>query len=169
MEKEEFIKLYDQYAPKVYRFILLKVGSSQDSEDLTSEVFFKLWKKMSEKKKRISHPPALMYRIASNLVTDFYRKKGRRELSIEPKDAIFTNIEEDNSWLKKIESDEDVKEVKKALNELKESYQDIIIWHYLDDFSIKEISQIMEKPENSVRVLLHRALKNLKRSLPKGL
>jgi len=56
----------------------------------------------------------------------------------------------------------DMIEVKKALSQLKDDYQNIIIWHYLDDFSAKEISQILGKSEGSIRVLIHRALKSLK-------
>ena len=48
--------------------------------------------------------------------------------------------------------------------EVKE-YQNIIIWRYLDDFSPKEIAQIMEKPEATIRVLVHRALAALKKKL----
>jgi len=43
-----------------------------------------------------------------------------------------------------------------------ENYQNIIIWHYLNDLSIKEISKINNQSEGAVRVMLSRALKELK-------
>jgi len=104
----------------------------------------------------------LLYKIANNLVIDFYRKRSRRELSIDPNDTILARIKDKTDLNKDLSLDSDIIEVKKALNQLKDDYQNIIIWHYLDDFSAKEISQILEKPEGNIRVLIHRALKSLK-------
>jgi RNA polymerase sigma-70 factor (ECF subfamily) len=172
MKKRQFVKFYDQYAPRIYRFVYLKVNSPQDSEDLTSEAFFKFWQNFANKNEKIDNPRALLYRITNNLVIDFYRKKSRTELISDPEDGVLAKIEDKTDLNRKISLDSDIKEVKKALNQLKGEYQNIIgeyqniiIWHYLDDFSAKEIAQIMEKPEGNIRVLIHRALKALKQTL----
>lgn len=163
MKKRQFIKFYDQYAPRIYRFIYLKVNSHPDSEDLTSEAFLKFWQNTANKQEKIDNPSALVYRIANNLVTDFYRKKSRSELIVDPTDDIHLNkITDQTDLSKKMILKADMAKVRKALSQLKGDYQNIIIWHYLDDFSTKEIAQIMEKPESSIRVLVHRALKALK-------
>ena len=166
MKKREFVKLYDRYAPRIYRFVYLKVNSPQDSEDLTSESFFKFWQNLTNKSEKIDNPRALLYRIANNLVTDFYRKKSRTELILDPEeDSVLGKIPDKTDLNKEINLNSDVIEVKKALSRLKGEYQNIIIWRYLDDFSAKEIAQIMEKPEGTIRVLIHRALKALKEGL----
>ena len=165
MKKRQFIKFYDKNAPRIYRFVYLKVNSPQDSEDLTSEAFFKFWEYLDNKKKKIDNPKALLYKIANNLVIDFYRKKSRSEITIDPEDAILAKIKDKTDLNAKLVLDSDIIKVKKALNQLKGNYQNIIIWRYLDDFSVKEIAQIMEKPENNIRVLIHRALKVLKSKL----
>jgi RNA polymerase sigma-70 factor (ECF subfamily) len=108
----------------------------------------------------------LLYRIANNLVVDFYRKKSRTELITDPEEDSFLGKIPDKTDLNKgINLNSDMIEVKKALDQLKDEYQNIIIWRYLDDFSPKEISQIMEKPESSIRVLIHRALTALRKNL----
>jgi len=165
VKKRQFIKFYDKNAPRIYRFVYLKVNSPQDSEDLTSEAFFKFWENLDNKKKKIDNPKALLYKIANNLVIDFYRKKSRSEITIDPEDAILAKIKDKTDLNAKLVLDSDIIKVKKALNQLKGNYQNIIIWRYLDDFSVKEIAQIMEKPENNIRVLIHRALKVLKSKL----
>ncbi len=170
MKKRQFIKFYNTNAPRIYRFVFLKVNSPHDSEDLTSEAFFKFWQDLDgkrQKREKIDNPRALLYKIANNLVIDFYRKKSRTELSIDPDDTILAKIEDrtDTDLNKKLALNSDMIEVKKALNQLNHDYQNIIIWHYLDDFSAKEISQILEKPENNIRVLIHRALKSLKKGI----
>ena len=166
MKRREFVKLYDQYAPRIYRFIYLKVNSPQDSEDLTSEAFFRFWQNLANKNNEISNPPALLYRIANNLVTDFYRKKSRTELITDPKeDSILAKVPDATDLNKKVNLDSDMVEVKKALSQLKGEYQNILIWYYLDDFSAKEIAQIIGRPEATIRVLIHRALTALKKKL----
>lgn len=164
----KFVKFYNQNASRIYRFVYLKVNSPQDSEDLTSEAFLKFWQDLSkkkEKKEKIDNPRALLYKIANNLVIDFYRKKSRTELIIDPGDAILAKTKDKTNLNERLALDSDIIEVKKALNQLKGDYQNIIIWHFLDDFSAKEISQILEKPEGNIRVLIHRALKALKDKL----
>ena len=56
----------------------------------------------------------------------------------------------------------DVSVIKTAIQGLKKEYQDIIIWHYLDDMPIAEIAKTLGKPAGTVRVMLHRGLKDLK-------
>ncbi len=165
MKKRRFVKFYNENAPRIYRFVYLKVNSPQDSEDLCSEAFFKFWENSTNKKEKIDNPRALLYKIANNLVIDFYRKKSRSEIKVGPEDTILAKIKDKTDLNAKLILDSDIIEVKKALNQLKGSYQNIIIWRYLDDFSVKEIAQILEKPEGNIRVLIHRALSALKKGL----
>ena len=55
-----------------------------------------------------------------------------------------------------------MEQIKRALVNLRDEYQNFIIWRYLDEMSISEIAQITEKSEGSVRVGVHRALAALK-------
>lgn len=152
-DEQAFIRLYDKYAVQIYRFIFLKTVSPQDAEDLTSEVFFRFWKNKPE----ADNPRALLYRIASNLVADFYRKNKETVLN----QSVFADID----LQEKAELDSEMKQIVQSLDRMKSEYQNVIIWHYLEDLSIKEIAQIMDKSQGSVRVLLHRALNSLKKKL----
>ena len=165
MKKRQFVRFYDKYAPRIYRFVYLRVNSPQDSEDLTSEVFFKFWRNASENSSKIDNPRALLYKIANNLVIDFYRKKSRTDLILDPEDSILTEIKDKTDLNEKLNLDSDIIKMRKAISKLKQEHQNIIIWHYLDDFSAKEISQILEKPEGSIRVKIHRGLKELRSKL----
>jgi len=166
VRKREFVKLYDRYAPRIYRFVYLKVNSPQDSEDLTSEAFFKFWESLANKSQKIDNPRALIYKIANNLVTDFYRKKSRTEIKIDPeKNDILSRIPDKTDLAKASNLGSDINQVKKAISSLKNEHQDVIVLRYLDDLSHKEISQIIGKSEGAVRVLVHRAVKDLKTKL----
>ena len=105
-----------------------------------------------------------MYKTARNLVTDYYRQKGKISI-VSASDPLIVdptcNLEE-NAKL-----NSDMENIRKSLSGLKEDYQNVILWHYLDDLSISEISKALDKTEATTRVLLHRALKSLKGKIKK--
>lgn len=161
--KKEFSRIYDQYINKIYRFIFLKVNSTEIAQDLTSETFLRGWKSF-ENGKNIENIQAFLYRIARNLVVDFYRSKGKIQII----SANSDKIEDPRANPKeKAEFNSDMLLIQQAITQLKEDYQNIIIWHYIEDLSIKEIAEIMSKSEENTRVTLHRALKSLKNKLQK--
>jgi RNA polymerase sigma-70 factor (ECF subfamily) len=160
--QKKFSQIYNQCIDKIYRFVFLKVNSQEIAEDLTSETFFRGWKTFKNQEREINNPPAFLYQIARNLVVDFYREKGKVQLI----PAEYVNIDDPSSNLEqKSLLSSDIEGVKQALGKLKEDHQNLVIWHYLDDLSIPEIAKIVEKPEGTVRVTLHRALKSLKKEL----
>jgi len=170
MKKKEFIKLYDEFAPRIHRFINLKISSIHDSEDLTSETFFKFWQNIGKNRLnniKIEYPKAMLYRIANNLVIDFYRKKSNKEISLDPEDKTIAKIKDRIDLAAKSNLDSDMEQIKTALSQMKEEHQNVIVWHYLDELSSKEISQILGKSEGATRVLIHRALNALKEKFGK--
>jgi len=169
--EKKFSAIFDRYIDKIYRFIFIKVNSQEIAEDLTSETFLRGWEafKSSENpgphNQKIENLTAFLYQIARNLVTDYYREKGKAQFVSAEYASIVDprqNLEEKSL----LESDLD--NIKIALAGLKEGYQDVIIWHYLDELSISEIAKMLDKPEETTRVQLHRALKALRIALNNG-
>jgi RNA polymerase sigma-70 factor (ECF subfamily) len=159
--KKTFSDIYDGYVNKIYRFIFLKVGTKEVTEDLTSEVFSRLWKKL-QSKEAIENINAFLYRVANNLVTDYYREKGKAQfVPIE----ILSLAEEEVSAETRIAVQADMEQVRAALAELKDEYRDSIIWYYLDELSVREIAKMTKKSEEAVRVTIHRALQALRERL----
>lgn len=162
--RKKFSKIYDQNIDKIYRFVYIKVNSQEIAEDLTSETFLRGWEAFKQNND-IENPQAFLYQIARNLVTDFYRKKGQVNLvSIDNCKEMSDpqlNLEKQSIVLS------DMEQVRTALIGLKEDYQNVVIWHYLDDLPVPEIAKIMGRPEGTVRVMLHRALKELRDKLSK--
>jgi len=163
--QEEFGKIYDEYIEKIYRFVFLKTNSVETAQDIVSETFLRGWKafsKQSSNGKKIKHFSGFLYRIAKNLIIDYYRQKAKVQIiSFENVTMIANN----DKNFEKANRDTEIASIKKVLQKLPDDYQDIIIWHYLEDLSVPEIAQIMEKSEEAVRVQLSRALKALKTEL----
>jgi len=160
--RENFSQIYDQCVDKIYRFIFLKVSSQEIAEDLCSETFLKGWQSFKDNNKEIKNPQAFLYQIARNLIVDHYREKGRTQ--IVPADCVpITDPKIDLEENALLESD--LNEIKAVLVNLKEEYQEVVIWHYIEDLTIPEIAKMLNKKEGTVRVLLHRALKSLKKEV----
>jgi len=158
MTESEFIKIYNENIDKVFRFIFLRVDSPEVAQDLTHQAFLKLWQTNNPD---IKNKQAFLFQIARNQLIDYYRKRNSKPLSL---DALEENGIEIpvNSFQNKIELTFEMEIIKKALNAIKSEYSEVIIWHYIDNLSTKEIADILNKKENNVRVLLHRALETLK-------
>lgn len=159
--EKEFNRLYYQHISAIYRFFYLKSDSQEIAEDLTHETFSRFWK-ILQSGEEIEKPRAYLYRLARNLLADFYRKtKKKQEISLESAPEAVDLVD----FQQKIIINSEIEQIKKRLQSLKEEYQLVIIWHYLEEVPIKEIAEILNKSEENTRVLLHRALKALRKQM----
>ena len=160
--KELFNQLYDENINKVYRFVFLKVNSQETAQDICSEAFLRCWEVLKKNNKEIDNPKAFLYQITKNLIIDHYREKGKSQtVSVDVLPIADTNYDLE----KEMADSSDIDMIRTSLNGLKEEYQDVVVWHYIEDYTIPEISQMMDKSEGAVRVMLHRALKALKNKI----
>jgi len=154
-----FSQLYEEYVRRIYRFVSLKVSSEEIAEDLSSEVFLRLFKHLKRPNSPIENPQAFLYQIARSVLADHYR--GRKvTISIEKTTIEFEDTEENTRDM--AETSLEMDRIRKALSELKDDYQDLIIWRYLDELTVPEIAQITGKKEENIRVGIHRAMQALK-------
>ena len=168
-DKNAFIKAYDNYIDDIYRFIYYKVGNKEDAEDITSQVFLKSWDYIQNNNlldyKTIK---AFFYRVARNIIIDHYRAKGIREnISIDNKENQIDIADEKIDLNKKLDLESDIKNLEQAMRELKEEYREVLMLRYINELSIKEIAEILEKNKGNVCVLVYRAIKALKNIVEK--
>lgn len=158
-KRKLFSRIYDKHIDKIYRFVLIKVNSREMAEDLTSEAFSRTWVTFKEKGEEIENIQAFLYKTAKNLVIDHYRKKGKFQVVSANNPAIIDPRQdlERNAVL-----NSDIEFIRKALSNLKEDYQNAIIWYYLDDLSISDVSELLGRTKEATRVLIHRALNALR-------
>jgi len=166
-DKEAFIKAYDLYVDQLYRFVYFKVGSKEEAEDLCSAVFLKTWNYvLSDKLKDHKTLKALLYKIARNLIIDHYRKtSGRAAVSFDDKDRGVEVADEKQNLGQLAELKADLLALESKLPELKNEYREIIIMRFINELSIKEIAEILNKSRGNVRVLIFRALGALRELL----
>lgn len=161
--EKEFEQIYEKFSKLIFRFVYLKTSQYELAEDLTSETFLKFWKRLAADQ-TVENDKALLYTIANGLIIDFYRKGERK------KKTSLENIDErvfigEENLEEEIFKKEQIKIIFSALQKIKKEYQEVLILHYVEDFGISEIAELIKKKETAVRVLLHRAIKSLKGKL----
>ncbi|MCX6740480.1 MAG: RNA polymerase sigma factor [Candidatus Parcubacteria bacterium] len=164
-DPEAYSKIYDLYVDKIYRFVFFKINSKEEAQDLTSEVFLKTWEYIISGKE-ISNLNAYLYKVARNLVIDYYRKAAHKGVSLDALDSGGENLRVDNIMITQGQDELDSKiqleKIQDKLQGLKDDYREIIILRYVDGLSIGEIAEIVEKKNGAVRVILYRATNALR-------
>jgi RNA polymerase sigma-70 factor (ECF subfamily) len=158
-DERSFGVLYERYLDEIYRYVYFKVGNKQTAEDITEETFIKTWESLSRIYRsdgQIDNLRAWLYRIARNLVIDFYRKNKAETIEGSTTPAIIQSPEETA-----IEQEE-TSRILSALQKLKPDFQQIVILRLINDLSHKEIASIIGISEAHSRILLYRALKKMK-------
>ena len=157
-QEKQFEKIYDNYIAQIYRFVFLKMDSQEAAQDVTAQVFTKGWKKFRTGT-RIKNVSAYLYQIARAEVANYYRSSRKYQIvSVESVQVVDTEQDIEQQQIKC----SDIAEVKKLLGQLDEDSQNVLIWRYLDGYSNKEIAGMLGKSEGAVRVMIHRALAQLK-------
>jgi len=163
-----FVEAYDLYVDKIYRFVFYKVSSAEDAQDLTSAVFLKAWNHIRENSLTdYKTLPALFYKIARNTVIDHYRKTAKEQANIalsNPDNELDLPDKSQDSAVR-FALASDLAAVNEKLAELKDEYREVIVLRYIDELSIGEIAEILEKSNGNVRILIFRALKALRELL----
>ncbi len=160
-ESSAFGLLYDYYLPKIYRFVLIKVGQREEAEDITHLTFLKAWESIEGYSYRGYSFGSWLYRIARNSVADRYRGS-YPQVSLEEAD-------EPESEEPRPGSDLDIKfdhnKIMAVLSKLGAIEQDVIIMRFVDDLAIREVAEAIGKSEGAVKLIQHRAIKKLKANL----
>lgn len=172
-DKIWFEKIYYHYLLKIYNFFYFKTMDEQISEDLTSEVFLKVYKNLQDKEFNSKSFNTWIYKIASNQLIDYFRKtKTDRERTFltdwQEQDNIRDSslLENDffikNSMLMKKELSFENHKLVEAMCKLTTLQKNIVILIFVMDFDYKTIANILGKSQSTIRGILFRAINILK-------
>lgn len=160
--EEKIDEIYHRHYLEVYRFLICFSGNQNDAEDLTQEVFIRVLKNLSDKN-NITHLKTWIFSVAKHVAIDHYRKKKFSSLFTDGFFKRLISTEKQPNEL--IEQNETKKFVHTAISSLKPNYRAVVILRGINEFSIKETSEILQCSESKVKVDYHRALKDLKKKL----
>jgi len=155
-----FGRIYDLYVDKIYRYFSFRMDA-EEALDLTENVFLKCWQNINKYKPTTAGFKAWMFRIAHNLLVDYYRySRTHQELTEKIKDESDGG---DPKFL--AEKSMNSLRLRSAMLRLKDKHREVLVLRFINDLGNDEIAKVLGKSEIYVRVLQHRAIKELKEIL----
>ena len=162
---EAFGELYTRHAPAVLRFLAAHMHDPLDAEDLTEEVFFRVWQALPGYRQQGAPFNAYLLRVARNALIDHYRRNGaqapRLELSEEHADPAQPDPAE------KLSAHQERRELQRLLGQLSEEHRMVLSLRFIAGLSPEETAGAMQRSPGAIRVLQHRALKALRKKMEK--
>ena len=169
-DKIWFEKIYRHYMPKIYRFYYFKLKNRQLAEDLTSELFIRVYGGLGKTSLNSKSFSVWIYRIANNLMVDYFRKTGKAvEYSTAPEkfDNLVQQSSSAESYFAKSESGFKNRKLAAAVGRLTELQRDVILLKFVEDMDYDTIAQVLKKRKATVRGIVFRAMTELKAEIKK--
>ncbi len=151
-----FGRLYNLYVQPVYRYLLSRVGSVHEAEDLTSQTFIAAYEALPKYRERGLFA-AWLFRIARSKMNDQYRKR-KHEVPIE----LAGTVDDQEDALGRVILDDQIQRLRVIISNLDSSDQELIRLRYVADLSFAEIAELLGKREDAVKKTLYRLLAQLK-------
>ena len=145
--------LVQKYSSMVLQIAYQYSFNKSEAEDITQEVFIKLYNNI-KKIKNEEHIKAWLIRVTINLSIDYNRNYWNKNT---------TSLDDNYKYF-----DEETKDVFNELKKLTPEYRNIIYLYYYQGYKISEISEILSMNQNTVSSYLTRARKELKHILEQG-
>ena len=156
--KESFGILIKNNKEYLYKMAFLYVKDEQDALEVIHETVYRAFLNI-EKLKKAKFFNTWITKILINVSIDFLKKKEKNEMLDES-----TPIRKEKCEI----STEEKLDLYNAIDLLNDNYKTVIIMMYFNDMKIKDISKVMETPENTVKTYLRRAKQALGEILKEG-
>ena len=161
-----FEDVVTQQQRKVHSFARYFLGSPEEAEDVTQEVFLKLWQNWS--KVDLERVRPWLLKVTRNACYDRLRKKrsASRVINMDTDPEIVESSPGGEPGPEVDAQRADFRRhIKGELQKLGEPYQSILILREIEGLRYREISEILDLPLNTVRVYIHRGRKQLREQL----
>ncbi len=163
-DREAFEELMNTYHRRIFAMVYSRITSRMDAEDITQEIFVRAFQGVRSLRDPELFKPWL-YRIALNAVNDFLRKKRLHSIF-----TLFTRERDEGEVPDPIGGGPDYLERKEFWTRLKEffsrlspSEREVFRLRFLDGLCIREVAEVMEKNESTVKTHLYRAVEKFRR------
>ena len=152
-----FAELYENNFERVYAYVVRRVGDRAETEDLTSEVFHHALANLRRFEWRGIPFAAWLFRIAANLISDRWQRKGREDVADEPE-----QIESAAARGVEFEEVERRATLFRLVDTLPVEQRRVVVLRFVEQKSIKEVARDIRKTEGAVKQLQFRALTSLR-------
>ncbi|KKW34697.1 MAG: RNA polymerase ECF-type sigma factor [Candidatus Giovannonibacteria bacterium GW2011_GWA2_53_7] len=164
-DKQAYGELYMAYAPRLRRYLVFKLPTEHDADEILAEVFLKAWDYLTSTP--VESLGGLLFSIGRHRVADYYRAKGRKEeFSSEAFQEELTFADE-GKGARIIKDQAEAELLREVIQVLPHDQQAVILLRYFDGLSVSDVAEHLQKTDNHVRVLTHRGLKAIREKIGK--
>ncbi|HEV3235210.1 MAG TPA: sigma-70 family RNA polymerase sigma factor [Candidatus Dormibacteraeota bacterium] len=160
-DRAAFDKLYDRYFDQIYSYVYYHCGNREQAEDITAATFQRGLENLPNFRWRGVPYSAWLYRVASNLLSRDRRRPPWLELQESRPDE--GEEEPDAAWLRHEASTE----LHDAIRDLPADQRQAILLRFFAGMRNKEVGKVMNRSEGAVKLLVFRAVSNLRQALAK--
>lgn len=167
----DFEEIYDRHYQRIFNYCYKRIGNFETAKDITAQTFLKVYLNLNKFKFNGVPVISWIYKIATNEVNLFYRTREyvpsllldtygewRNEPSVEL-DCERERAEQELLRHKEFLS------LQQAIRRLPIKYQEVITLRYFEKMSVREIGQVLNKKEGTIKSLLSRGVVKLKAML----
>ena len=154
MDEKAFGEIYQTHLDAIFRHCYFRVSDRDQAQDLAQATFIKTWEYL-RKGKRIDNMKAFLYKVANNLVVDYYRQKKAISLDALKEKGFEPVGDRGDKVINKL--DEEI--LKNMLYLIKKEYREIMVMRYVDGLKPRDISEITGESQNVISVRIYRAVK----------
>jgi RNA polymerase sigma-70 factor (ECF subfamily) len=162
---DSFGILYRRYADSVYRYVFVRLGEAKEAEELTADVFFRSYQALETYRERGWPFSSFLYQIAKDVLIDhFRRQKPGTGFSIpDPALEPLRPLEEHGI------RDGQIRDLRRAMDEIPPNYREVIILRIILAMPASVVANWMNMTEGATRIVLHRALSDLRGRLQEAI
>ncbi len=154
-------EIYDTYAPSIYRYVYRKTGNVDTAQDLTAETFRRFLEALKRDAGPCEHLSGWLYRVAHNLIVDHYRSQpDDPHASLESVDPAVPPTQEQH-----VSRGHRADRARAALRMLTPLQQQVVALRYLEELSLQEVADVLNRTVGSIKALQHRAISSLQKIL----
>ncbi len=162
-DPDAFGLLYDEYVDQIFRYVYYKVGNFAESQDLTGQTFLKAFENIDSYEMRDVAFSSWLYRIAHNLVVDYFRKESKREsVTLEEQPPVPSNR---GNPVDMVMAEMDSERLYRAMHKLTHNQREVLVLKFIDSLSNNQVSEIMGISVGAVKSTQKRGLLSLNRIL----
>lgn len=170
-DKKSLEVLIERHLKPIYNFIYYYVGDAPSAEDVTQDVFVRVWRKINKFDEKKSFKTWL-FSIAKNAALDFLKKKKAVPFSEleneEGENAIIETMADPAPLPDELLARADLsKLISGALAKLPPAVRGVLLLHHYDQFTFEEVAETLGEPLNTVKSRYRRALIKLRKILTK--
>ena len=158
-DRSTFDTLYRRYLDRVYAYAFYQLGDHHDAEDATERTFLAAMRALPAFRDEGATFRAWLFRIAHNTVANAHRSRTRRRTDPLPEPFDRPAPDADPAGL--VARADELRTVLRAVAALSEDRRQVILLRFVDGLSSNEIAEVLDRSPGAVRVLLHRALRDL--------